>query len=91
MFFSTTHLDINVLSDFRNRKNSTYYDTCDSTNKIKGMKIIPLETIELKNIIKNNKKYSELYSLFDEAYKANLDELDADEWYEKYIKDKLKN
>ncbi|MCV3373946.1 AlwI family type II restriction endonuclease [Campylobacter lari] len=89
--FSTTHLDINVLSDFRNRKNSTYYDTCDSTNKIKGMKIIPLETIELKNIIKNNKKYSELYSLFDEAYKANLDELDADEWYERYIKEKLKN
>ncbi|RDU51948.1 AlwI family type II restriction endonuclease, partial [Helicobacter sp. MIT 00-7814] len=87
--FATTHLDINVLSDFRNRKISPYYDTNDSKNKINGMKITALQTTELKTIIQNNKKYSELYSIFDEAYKADLNILEADEWYEKYIVERL--
>ncbi|BAM12668.1 hypothetical protein HCN_1469 [Helicobacter cinaedi PAGU611] len=53
------------------------------------MKIATLESKELKSIIVNNKKYSELYSIFDKAYKADLNELEADEWYQKYIVEKL--
>ncbi|BBB20479.1 AlwI family type II restriction endonuclease [Helicobacter cinaedi] len=87
--FVTTHLDINVISDFRNRKILPYYDTNNSSKRVKGMKIATLESKELKSIIVNNKKYSELYSIFDKAYKADLNELEADEWYQKYIVEKL--
>lgn len=86
--FATTRLDINTLSDFRNRKIFPYYDT-DRKTKVKGMKITALQSSELKTIIKNNRKYNELYSIFDEAYKADLNELDVDEWYQKYITEKI--
>lgn len=88
--FATTHLDINVLSDFRNRKITPYYETSNPKNRIKGMKIIALQSSELKNIIKNNKKYNELYSIFDEAYKTDLEILEADEWYQTTIEEKLR-
>lgn len=87
--FVTTHLDINVISDFRSRKILPYYDTNNSSKRIKGMKITTLEIKELKSIITSNKKYSELYSIFDKAYKADLHDLEADEWYQKYIVEKL--
>ena len=35
------------------------------------MKIIPLSTDILKNIIKKNKKYKELYEIFENAIKLN--------------------
>lgn len=54
--FITTYLDINVLSDFRYRKDFPYYDTNNSQKYIKGMKIIPLSTDILKNIIKKKQK-----------------------------------
>ena len=53
------------------------------------MKITSLQTTEIKTIIQKDKKYSELYSIFDEAYKADLNELEADEWYQNYIVEKL--
>ncbi|QQF52105.1 AlwI family type II restriction endonuclease [Campylobacter fetus subsp. venerealis] len=87
--FATTRLDINTLSDFRNRKIYTFYDTNDSSKRVKGMKIASLQTTELKSIIQNNKKYSELYSIFDEAYKVDLNELEADEWYQKYVVERI--
>lgn len=87
--FTTTRLDINTLSDFRNRKIYTFYDTNDSSKRVKGMKIASLQTKELKTIIKNNKKYSELYDIFDKAYKADLNELEANEWYQKYIVERI--
>lgn len=83
--FIATRLDINTLSDFRNHKTYTFYDTNDSSKHVNGMKIASLQSTELKTIIKNNKKYSELYSIFDKAYKADLNELEANEWYQKYI------
>jgi len=88
--FIATHLDINTLSDFRNRKTYTFYDTNDSSKYVKGMKIASLQSTELKTIIKNSKKYSELYSIFDKAYKADLNDLEANEWYQKYIVERIK-
>ena len=52
--FATNFLHINVISDFRSRKNTPYYDSQDYSKYVDGMKIIPLETAELKTIITKN-------------------------------------
>lgn len=76
--FATTHLDINVISDFRGRKHIPFYDTQDYTRSVDGMKIIPIQASELKNIITNNINYCQLYELFEEAFNS---ELPPREWY----------
>ncbi len=70
--FATTFLHINVVSDFRMRKDNYYYDSKDESKFIKGMKIIPLETNDLKNIILKKKKYKDLYSVFDNMHNQQL-------------------
>lgn len=84
--FVTPYLDINVIADFRGRKNMPFYDTVDVTNYIEGMKIIPLRTAELKTMIQKHVRYNELYSLFDDAFYSILR---PHEWYERMIKEKL--
>ncbi len=84
--FVTTFLDINVISDFRNRKNSPYYDPQDYDKHVERMKIIPLQTSELKAIIANHKTYSMLYPLFEKAYKSILP---PHKWYNKSISNKI--
>jgi len=76
--FATTYLDINVISDFRNRKNNPYYNPQDYTQFVEGMKIIPLQTTELKKIVNNHRTYKELYPLFEEAFNSDLP---PHEWY----------
>lgn len=80
--FATNYLNINVISDFRARKTTPYYDPNDYTKYVDGMKIIPLQTSELKKIVENHKKYSELYPLFDEAFNSTLP---PHEWYEELL------
>ena len=46
--FATNYLDINVIADFRGRKSMPFYDTQDYSKSVNGMKIIPLQTSELK-------------------------------------------
>lgn len=84
--FVTNHLDINVTADFRNRKNSPYYDSNDTTKFVNGMKIIPLQSSELKQLIRQQKSYKELYKIFEKAYKSLLQ---PHEWYEAEIKQRL--
>ena len=76
--FATTHLDINVIADFRNRKTNPYYNPQDYTQFVNGMKIIPLQTTELKKIVNNHRTYKELYPLFEEAFNSTLP---PHEWY----------
>lgn len=76
--FATNYLNINVISDFRSRKTTPFYDPQDYSKSIAGMKIIPLQTSELKKIVSNRKTYKELYSLFETAYNSNLP---PHEWY----------
>ncbi len=76
------HLNINVISDFRSRKTTPFYDSQDYSKSIARMKIIPLQTSELKQIVSNRKTYKELYSLFETAYNSNLP---PHEWYDKLI------
>ena len=66
--FATTYLDINVIADFRGRKNMPFYDTQDTTRYIDGMKIIPIQTKEIKKIINNHLVYKDLYRLFESAF-----------------------
>lgn len=84
--FATTYLDINVIADFRGRKNMPFYDTQDYTKSVDGMKIISLQTSELKTIIDNQKNYKQLYQIFNEAYLSNLP---PHMWYEECIKNLL--
>lgn len=86
--FATNDLNINVISDFRGRKNNPYYDSRDYSKYVDGMKIIPLEIDELKVIINSKIKYKGLYPIFDIAYNSN----EAPHiWYSECIKDKLNN
>lgn len=84
--FATTYLDINVIADFRGRKNMPFYDTQDYTKSVDGMKIIPLQTSELIRIVNDNRKYYQLYGLFKYAFQSDLR---PHEWYQKNIKNML--
>lgn len=73
--FISTYLDPNVVNDFRYRKIIPY----TKDNKIiKGMKIIPIDTSVLKQIIKNRINYHKLYLIFDKFYQMDLDN---NNWY----------
>jgi hypothetical protein len=79
--FISTYLHINVISDFRARKNIPYHSNTNS-DFVSGMKIIPCQTSELRKIIKKDITYSDLYSLFETAYNST----DAPrEWYQNNI------
>lgn len=80
--FATNFLNINVISDFRSRKHTPYYDPQDYTQHIDGMKIIPLQTLGLKKILTNGKTYKELYPTFEKAFNSALP---PHQWYESYI------
>lgn len=83
--FSTTYLDRNVISDFRNRKTYEYLNK-DMTKSVKGMKIIPLQTSEIKAIIRNHVTYKKLYMIFDEAFQSDRGIIS---WYNDEIVSKL--
>lgn len=86
--FVTNYLDSNVVSDFRGRKYSYYYDPQDNTKMVKGLNIIPLTTQDLQNIIKKALKYPQLYQLFKNAYEADGET--PLEWRKAMIEDRLK-
>lgn len=76
------HLNINFISDFRSRKTTPFYDPQGYSKSIAGMKIIPLQTSELKKIVSNRKTYKELYPLFETAFNSALP---PHLWYEAVI------
>ena len=78
--FITTYLNNNVISDFRARKYMEYYN--NAGEYIKGMKILPIETKELKTLLKFDVKYPQIYKMFDVAYHSDGA---PKEWYEKNI------
>ena len=79
--FVTTFLSHNVISDFRSRKNAFYYNV-SGTKYVEGMKILPIQTSELKTLLKFGVKYPQIYHMLDEAYKQNGA---PKEWYEANI------
>ncbi|RRD26195.1 AlwI family type II restriction endonuclease [Fusobacterium canifelinum] len=77
--FITTLLEQNIITDFRFRKIMPYEKNGEV---IEGMKIIPIDTNFLKEIIKNKITYKELYSDFEEHYQKEPDERN---WYKNMI------
>lgn len=86
--FATTYLDINVTADFRNRKSSFFYDPQNPTKYVNGMKIIPLDTSVLKSVVSCQRKYRDLYAIFETAYNADLKPL---EWYDTFVRNQIIN
>ena len=84
--FATDNLNINVISDFRSRKNTPFYNTQDYSKYVEGMKIIPLEIDELKRIVADKKLYKELYPIFEKAFNSGLP---PHKWYEECIENKI--
>lgn len=84
--FATGTLNINVIADFRSRKSIPYYGPQDYSKNVSGMKIIPLQISELKAILKDGKRYKDLYSLFDTAFHSALP---PHEWYSQCISTQL--
>ena len=80
--FATNYLDINVIADFRGRKSMPFYDTQDYSKSVNGMKIIPLQTSDLKKFISNGRIYKELYPLFEAAFNSTLQ---PPEWYNSFV------
>lgn len=85
--FATNKLNINVIADFRSRKNIPYYDPQDYSKNVSGMKIIPLEISELKGILNGGKRYKDLYLLFEMAFNS---ELPPHEWYGQCISEQIR-
>ena len=79
--FVTTYLNNNVISDFRARRDMVYYNNA-GTEYITGMKILPIQTTELKTLLKFDIRYPQIYKMFDDAYKS---EGAPKEWYENSI------
>lgn len=85
--FIANNLNINVVSDFRGRKNLRYYDTADEDHFIDKMKIIPLQIDDIASIIENKFNYEKLYKIFEVAFNS---ELAPKEWREICIIKKLR-
>ena len=79
--FVTTNLHTNVISDFRARRYMEYYNS-DGTEYITGMKILPIQTSELKALLKSGVEYPQIYQMLDKAYNSSGA---PKEWYEKNI------
>lgn len=79
--FITTFLEQNIITDFRYRKIMPYEK---NDERIEGMKIIPIDTNFLKEIIKNKVTYSQLYLDFEEHYQKKLGERN---WYKNMIEE----
>lgn len=79
--FVTTYLNINVISDFRARRYMEYYNNA-GTDYITGMKILPIQTSELKALLRFDVRYPQIYKMLDKAY--NSSEAPR-EWYENNI------
>lgn len=87
--FATNDLNVNVISDFRMRKSYPYYDRQNDNRHIDGMKIIPLQTSDLRLILMMHKNYSELYRKYETAYQKDFSILPKD-WYEQYVREGMR-
>ena len=77
--FITTFLEQNIITDFRYRKIMPY----EKNDKIiDGMKIIPMDTNFLKEIVKNKVTYKQLYLDFENHYQKKLGDRN---WYKNMI------
>lgn len=84
--FTAAYLHPNVIADFRGRRYMEYYNSAGK-DYIQGMKILPMQTSELKMLLRFRISYPELYTLLEKAYHV---EEPAAKWYEENIVQKIK-
>lgn len=65
--FVAPEVDINVVNDFRSRRESGYWS--DEGKRV-TLKIIPIEIDQIKHLVEMGSEYSQLYGLFDKAFLA---------------------
>ena len=82
--FVSTFLHKNVVSDFRYRKNMPYFGKDDEM--IDGLKIISLDTKNLKNILQNQMFYSKLYRIFEKYHQQDLT-VSIQDWQQNLIEE----
>lgn len=82
--FVANILQEEVLSDFRSRKN---YQFRGKNSAKTGLKIISLSIKDIIKLINVKIQYSELYEIFENAYRDT--EINDLEWYKKLIKNKV--
>ncbi len=83
--FAPTNLNPNIVCDFRMRKNASYVKF-DGTDSIRGLKIIPFASSELKTALINDISYKSLYEIFADAHNSEAEDID---WYAAEIVDRL--
>lgn len=84
--FATTYLDSNVISDFKARKHIPFIDPQNPDDWVAGMKIIPLSTCDLREIIKQQLRYRQLYPKFETAYNESDNYPHPVKWYESLVR-----
>lgn len=70
--FVTTYLHPNVISDFYGRRFMPYYSN-DGAKQVRGLKIVPMQTSELKTILINDLRYSQIYAMSKIFYETSSD------------------
>ena len=83
--FATNHLNPSVLSHYRQfRLGEDYVKDWDS-EPVKNMKIIPLETKLIVELLRDSWTYQKVYSVFENYYSSA--ETDARKWYKSLARD----
>lgn len=75
--FVAPEIDVNVANDFRFRKQSGYWG---KNEEYAPLKIIPIDIVQVKQLVEKNSTYPDLYELFETAH--NSDERRPLKWRE---------
>lgn len=86
--FVSNELHPSVISDFRGRKYTSFY--VDEQRHVDSMKILMLDTDDLRNIILNGLLYSDVYEILDRAF-SDVSVCAPPEWYKIFIKQEIAN
>lgn len=84
--FSAPNIPLNLISSFRNKKTYLYFNQTGD-EYIEGLKLIPIMTDEIKQIIISGKKYKDLYPIFEDAFNSTESIKD---WYDNVLAAALK-
>lgn len=85
--FTSTNVNYNVISDFRLRKDMVYYSQ-DGARQVNGLKIFPLYTAQISDLLRASASYPQVYRMLCQAYEASEE---PKPWFEKWIAEACEN
>ena len=83
--YISNQIHCSLLSDFLMRKYGPWYRS--ETESVEKMKIIPLNTQELKILVEKNIKYSQIYTMFKNAFESDIKI--PPKWYKECIQEPI--